>query len=183
MDAPPSQKSILFARGVIARLAIWPILRLAVQEGWGGPGGLAKRTWLASTIVDAFEAQTLTPDDVYVEEMLLQIMQDEFEATLEDESAEVVARDIVRLWDEAKTGRQEGVLRLEAIASGLKGKKVEGMIKWEEDEGTSSSDEDGEDADAQAPMMLQTPKVQQRNEPEVDEDGFTLVKARGKGRR
>ena len=57
---------VAFARGVIARLAVWPVLRLAVQENWGGPKAEDKRTWLAPEIVDAFETQDPLPDDQYV---------------------------------------------------------------------------------------------------------------------
>ncbi|PPQ88889.1 hypothetical protein CVT25_009125 [Psilocybe cyanescens] len=180
-SSPPAS-SILFARGVIARLAIWTTLRIAVQENWGGPDAAAKRTWLASVIVDAFEEQNAAPDDQYIEEMILQIMEDEFEAVVEDGSPESVARDIVRLWDETRIGSQDLVLKFEELADKLKGKKpdVQEQVVNDEEEW---SDEDGEedDEDEEAPQLLdhKTPKASK--EPEIDEDGFTMVK--GKGRR
>ncbi len=80
---------ILFARGVIATLELWPALRLAVDESWGGPDSREKRRWLAGEVVDMFEqsipspsrknSKIETPDAVYVEEMLLQVMSDEYE--------------------------------------------------------------------------------------------------------
>ncbi|KAJ7591106.1 Pre-rRNA-processing protein TSR2-domain-containing protein [Mycena floridula] len=178
--------SVLFARGVIARLATWPTLRLAIQEGWGGPGGSQKRTWLASTIVDAFEETVPTPDDQYIEEMLLQVMSDEFDAQLEDDSAEGVASDIVKVWDETRSGKLDLVLKLEELADRVKGTKTEALYapsqddenEREDDDGDGSSDEEMLDAD-EAPQLLE-PKP--RNEPEVDEDGFTMVKGKGKGR-
>ncbi|KAF5374220.1 hypothetical protein D9758_004665 [Tetrapyrgos nigripes] len=100
---------ILFARGVIARLAIWPVFRVAVQENWGGAGAAEKRTWLAGIIVDTFE-QRSSPDGRYVEEMLLQVMQDEYDTNIEDGSAELVAVDIVKLWGDTCEGKQELVL-------------------------------------------------------------------------
>ena len=104
----PSQTSILFARGVIARLAYWPALRIAVDQLWGGPESAAKRTWLASVLVDDFEdapSAADTPDADYVEDRFLQVMADEFDAVLEDGSAEAVAKDLVRLWAEVALGR------------------------------------------------------------------------------
>jgi pre-rRNA-processing protein TSR2 len=171
----PAPSSVIFARGVIARLAVWPILRVAIQEGWGGPGGPAKRTWIASEIVDAFETLNPVPDDQYVEEMLLQIMQDEFDTDIEDGSAESVGLDIVRMWEQAKVGREDLVKRFEELANKFKGKRVETQITDEAQE-LSDEDEDGDEA----PQLLQhsEPKVQTRAEPEVDEDGFTLVKRR-----
>ena len=76
-DAPaaaPAPASVLFARGVIARLALWPALRIAVEQGWGGPESAEKRTWIASVIVDSFEEEDPKPDVPYVEEMLLQVL-------------------------------------------------------------------------------------------------------------
>ncbi|KAG5649461.1 hypothetical protein H0H81_003674 [Sphagnurus paluster] len=184
MDAP-SPTSILFARGVIARLAVWSTLRVAVQEGWGGPDGAEKRTWLASEIVDAFQDQSQTPDDQYIEDMLLQIMADEYDAVLEDGSAESVARDIVRLWEETSVGKADGVVRFEEMADKVKGKKQEVEIVVQEDEEWEDEDgEEGDSADEEAPQLMrpvQDPPT--RNDPEVDEDGFTLVKGKGKGRR
>ncbi|KAG5340626.1 Pre-rRNA-processing protein TSR2 [Termitomyces sp. J132] len=182
VSASPPPSSVLFARGVIARLSIWYTLRIAVQEGWGGHGAAEKRTWLASVIVDTFEEQSQTPDDQYIEELLLQIMADEYEAIVEDGSAESVAQDIVRMWEETRAGKADAVIKYEQLAQNIKGSKAEVQLvpqteddEWEDD---NSSDEDEEEV----PQLLQ-PRPQKKTEPEVDEDGFTLVKSKGKGRR
>lgn len=181
----PTPSTILFARGVIARLAIWPTLRIAVQEGWGGNGAAEKRTWLAGVIVDNFEEQVPTPDDVYVEELLLQIMVDEFDAVLEDESAEKVAIDIVHLWDSTRAGKADLVLKFEALADGLKGKRLDVKVdegdEWEDED----EDEEGSTEGEEVPQLLNhaSHPPPPKNEPEVDEDGFTMVKGKGKGRK
>lgn len=183
----PSPTSVLFARGVIARLAVWPALRVAVDQGWGGPESAEKRTWMASVIVDAFEEQDPVPDAVYVEEQLLQIMEDEFETVLEDGSAEAVAKDIVRVWQDVQSGSQEAVKQLEDQAEKLKGKKVQ----MEEAPGDGSdwedeSDDAMDDDDDEAPQLLEAEPTDTRpskSEPEVDEDGFTIVKGKGKNHR
>lgn len=181
-ESAPPPSSILFARGVIARLSIWPILRLAVQDGWGGPSSAQKQTWLASTILDSFETEIPVPDDQYVEEMLLQVMADEFDTQVEDGSSEDVAGDIVRIWDEAKVGKSDLVVKFEALADKLKGVKavahqvpVSAEDEWEEEEDDEESSEEEGDAPA--------PRVKEKEEPVVDEDGFTLVQGKGKGRR
>ena len=175
----PNPSSVLFARGVIARLSIWSILRLAIQEGWGGPGATAKRTWIASEIVDAFETQNPIPDDQYIEELLLQILSDEFDTELEDGSAESVGVDIVRLWEETRLGKEDLVNKFEESAERMKEKKVELQVGEEEEEWSDDDDAMDEDGSEEVP---QPPEILPRNEPEVDEDGFTMVK-RGKGRR
>ncbi|KAI0829226.1 Pre-rRNA-processing protein TSR2-domain-containing protein [Trametes gibbosa] len=180
-SAPPPL-SVLFARGVIARLAYWPALRIAVDQGWGGPESAEKRTWLASVIVDDFEEQTPAPDLVWVEDRLLQIMAEEFDTVLEDGSSEAVAKDVVKLWEEVSTGRTGLMREFEERAERLGGKKIEveeaagDNSDWEDESGSEDEDE-GEGA---APELLDPPPKEQ---PEVDEDGFTTVKGKGRGHR
>ena len=182
----PPASSVLFARGVIARLAIWATLRIAVKENWGGPGASSKRTWLASIIVDAFEEQTPTPDDQYIEELLLQVMSDEFETVIEDGSAEAVAVDIVRLWDETQIGKGDLVGNYEELAEKVRGKMPDVQEQvvsdddddWDDDEEDEDEEGDGEEA----PRLVERPVSKQViKQPEIDEDGFTMVK--GKARR
>jgi len=170
---------ILFARGVIAILSAWPVLRLAVDQNWGGPESAAKRTYLASEIVDAFESRQLDQDDV--EDLILQSLAEEFELVVEDGSSEKVASDVVKLWGEVSEGKSDMVLGLEAIADKFKGKKViaeveegNGDSDWEDDE---SGEEDGGD---DAPQLLVPQSLPSRPEPVVDEEGFTLVQGKGK---
>jgi pre-rRNA-processing protein TSR2 len=180
---PVSPTSILFARGVIARLAYWSALRIAVDQGWGGPESAEKRMWFASVIVDAFEEQDPSPDDQYIEEMLLQMMEDEFTANLEDGSAEIVAKDVVRLWEDIHVGKQDLVVRFEQQAEKLKGKTLQ--VQEEMGSGSESEDdEDGEEDDSdEAPQLTDQGERSAKLEPQIDEDGFTLVQGKGKGRR
>jgi pre-rRNA-processing protein TSR2 len=174
---------VLFARGVIAILETWPALKLAVEETWGGPDGAHKRRWMAGEIVDAFESPSSDgiPDDQYIEEMLLQIMSDEFDAMLEDGSAECVGKDVVKLWNDihGKEIGEEEVARLENLSNKQRGRKVPAKVEVksddEFDEESSEEDEDDEDA----PRLIHRPS-EEPDQPEVDEDGFTLVKRKGK---
>jgi pre-rRNA-processing protein TSR2 len=180
----------LFARGVIARLAVWPTLRIAVDQGWGGPSSAEKRTWLASVLVDTFEEASPVPDEEYITDMLLQIMEDEFDCNIEDGSAESVARDMVRMWEESGTGREEGVRSLETQAERIKGKKFDVKVEeameegsdWEDEEGGSDEDE-AMDNGEEVPTLVPARDNHSEEEPEVDEEGFTLVKSKGKARR
>ena len=187
-DANPPPSSVLFARGVIARLAIWATLRIAVKENWGGPDGSSKRTWLASVIVDAFEEQTPTPDDQYIEELLLQVMSDEFETVIEDGSAEAVAVDIVRLWDETQIGKEDLVVNFEELAEKVRGKMPnvqEQVVSDDDDDDWDDENDDSEDEEGdgeEVPRLVERPVPKEvTREPEIDEDGFTMV--RGKSRR
>lgn len=187
-----SPELVSFARGTIATLSLWTTLRLAVEEGWGGPESPQKRTWLASAIVDAFEEafnkNEPVPDTIYVEEMLLQVLSDEFDVVLEDGTAEPVAAGIVQLWQEViHEGKTDSVVRLEALVEKSRETRLivdekdasDAECQWEDEDDDSKSESEHEDA----PQLLGRPRDRAREEPEVDEDGFTMVKGRGKGRR
>ncbi|CCM03240.1 uncharacterized protein FIBRA_05365 [Fibroporia radiculosa] len=189
MSAPPapSSKSVLFARGIISRLSIWPALRIAVDQNWGGPESAEKRTWLASVLVDAFEQENPAPDVQYVELTLLQVMEDEFDTVIDDDSAESVAKDVVALWEDIESGQSVLVKKFEELSDKLKGKKVQAEeavgdeSDWEDE--SSEEDEDaGENEDA-PPMLLDHQHPPRKQEPEVDDDGFTIVKGKGKSHR
>lgn len=205
----PHPHTILFARGTLARLALWPALRLAVHASWGGPASAEKQRWLAGVLVDQFEPFLLAPpapvpvpvpvptprtgsepppppDDVYVEELLLQIMDDEFEVALEDGSAAAVARDVVKLFEAVRAGDETFVKELEAQADKVRGKvpKYEMGVGSGSDSGSGSEweDEEGEtESDGEpAPQLLNHSEPRTREEQQVDEDGFTMVKKKGR---
>jgi pre-rRNA-processing protein TSR2 len=126
------------------------------------------------------------PDEEYVETMLQQVMQDEFEVTVEDGSAGEVAAAIIRLWTRCLAG---DLAEAEAVVrrwQGTKGKAApEGLFTrgadpdqevegddWEDDE----DDDDDDDEMGEAPALVEAPK--EKPPPEVDEDGFTKVTRR-----
>lgn len=172
MDTSP--RLVLFARGVIAILNTWPVLRIAVSESWGGPQSAQKRTWIASTLVDAFEASPL--DEEEIEDLLLDAMVEEFETEIEDDSSRTVARDILNIWRDAGNGEMGNVLRLEAAANRLAHTQVHttrregnGDDEWVDEEGS----DEGPSVEA-APQLLPATSSQ-AIEPIIDDDGFELV--------
>ncbi|KAI6044048.1 Pre-rRNA-processing protein TSR2-domain-containing protein [Pisolithus marmoratus] len=195
----PSPVTVLFARGMLARLVLWPALRIAVHNLWGGPESAEKQRWLAGVIVDQYEDHTphtapstsqsqflrTVPDASYIEEILLQIMFDEFEVTLEDNSAYDVARDVVRLWEDVCGGRDTLVKEWEGQAERIKGNvpRVEEGTR----SGSDSEDiDDDEEEDSDDDMSVDVPRLPDHSrhrhggQPEVDGEGFTTVCRKGR---
>ncbi|KAG8849757.1 hypothetical protein FRB91_009616 [Serendipita sp. 411] len=199
MAENPSPTQVLFARAVIARLAVWPVLRIAVDSSWGGPESKEKRSWMAGEVIDAFLSSKTTssePDDTYIEELLLQMMADEFDCVVEDLSGEIVAKDVIKLWEDIKKGAiEESVKYWEEKEKALNGKKLEYAFSkkgddtdWvdEEEEGSSEGD-DGTEEEVELSNQMEVDEnvpdlIDQgsKSEPVVDEDGFTLVQRKGK---
>ncbi|WVQ77741.1 hypothetical protein IAR50_007431 [Cryptococcus sp. DSM 104548] len=199
---------LLFARGTLALLDLWPALTIAVAEEWGGSESAEKKTWIASTLIDEFESRAtylpadpatpaaapivdpadandppLDQDDLI--DLLTQIMEDEFEARLEDGSIESVAADLTRLWKHVLTEANP-----EAIVSTLENKAREvrrsgvqaskGAAAEDDDSSSGEDDDEMEVGGDQAPQLVASEPRRERQEPVVDEDGFEMVQ---KGRR
>ncbi|KAF2136402.1 uncharacterized protein K452DRAFT_362560 [Aplosporella prunicola CBS 121167] len=187
--ANPSDKlkADRFGQGIWFALQAWPALTVAIQSQFGGPDGADKRDWLAGAIADIFVDNPDT-DQLDVETILLQVMEDEFEVRLEDESEVAVAHTIMKIhteiFHEAKFTTVDAMEKRWVDRRG-KGPNL-GNVRVVENDGTNNNnndddddvytdEEDGEDMDMdEAPPLVPTaPK--EKPEPEVDEDGFTKV--------
>ncbi|KAL1925565.1 uncharacterized protein VTP21DRAFT_448 [Calcarisporiella thermophila] len=110
--AQPHPNKVAFTEGVKLLFRTWTALRLAVENEWGGYDSAEKRDWMVDVVVDYFEkkGKKVEPDEL--EEILLQIMNDEFTVALEDDSAYQIGKDLVKLYNECITGNHSRVQRL-----------------------------------------------------------------------
>jgi len=78
-----------FTHATALIIHLWSALDIAVQNEWAGPESSNIRDWLGGVIVDMFPFPTTqnAPDTDDVEQVLLQVVEDEFELRLEDDSA------------------------------------------------------------------------------------------------
>jgi pre-rRNA-processing protein TSR2 len=162
------------------QLHAWPALTLAIQNHWGGPTSNDKRDWFAGAISDLLSNGDVTDADD-LEEVLIQVMLDEFEVVVDDESPAEVAANIMKgrqrifegdfgevdqmlaRWaDKQKKGQEKLVF-----------KKVEIYDDDQDTEWESGRDEEDIEMD-EAPQLVSVSK-EEKSQPEVDEDGFTKV--------
>ncbi|KAL1955698.1 hypothetical protein VTO42DRAFT_8170 [Malbranchea cinnamomea] len=166
----------------------WPALTLAVQSSWGGPNSAEKRDWLCGAVADLFTSRPET-DAEDLEEVLVQVMNDEFDVVVDDESAGEIADRICEVRQEIMKGEYGRVKALweEWKAKGERKQRevFQRVDVQDEDQETDSDEEDddvGEDSDMDVDMEdappVQPPQPRERIEPEVDEDGFTKVVGR-----
>jgi pre-rRNA-processing protein TSR2 len=115
----PSPTQLLFARAVIYTFDLWPALRLAITEQWGGSESKAKADFLISYLCDQYSEEATstsingpassstptqgatiaptTPDVDDLADILEGYFSDEFESRLEDDSTDWVASRLVQL--------------------------------------------------------------------------------------
>ena len=159
----------------------WPALTLAIQNHWGGPTSTDKRDWFAGALSELFSnGDVIDADDL--EEVLIQVMLDEFEVVVDDDSPAEVAANIFK-------GRQRilqgDYLEVDQMLAHWEEKQKKGQEKLlfkrvdEDDDGqdteweSSVSDEDDIVMD-EAPQLVHATK-QDKPAPQVDEDGYTKV--------
>ncbi|GLI76425.1 rRNA accumulation- protein [Penicillium ochrochloron] len=160
----------------------WPALTLAVQSNWGGPTSGDKRDWLCGAISDMLNDRPET-DAEDLEDVLIQVMNDEFEVMIDDESAGNVALEIMEFKAQTTRGEFGAIQQLweswqtksqQKSSAASMFKKVDAR---DEDQETDDEEDDSEDEDVEmgeAPSLVRAPR--EKVEPEVDEDGFTVVK-------
>ncbi|KND90601.1 Pre-rRNA-processing protein TSR2 [Tolypocladium ophioglossoides CBS 100239] len=195
---PAATRQSSFEQAVAYALHLWPALTLSVQSGWGGPDSADKRDWFAGAIADLFPEFTDNapsqaskasapeePDMEDVETVLLQVMIDEFDVNVDDDSGMEVAGQIIHARAQCAVGQFDEVDALRERFQNLKGKKVDQMFKQAEDadqdtdwESDDSADDDENDGGAdvdmdEAPALV--PAHKEKEAPLVDEDGFTMV--------
>lgn len=171
-------------------LTQWAPLSLAVTNSWAGALTNDKRDWFVGAVSTLFDTHPAT-DALDLEEVMLQVMADEFDVEVQDDSAAEVAEEIIRvrarivgegdmaLADEVKARwAARGGARAAAGAGYVNAGEKEVETDAEEDE---DDDEDDEDEDMLDAPALVTPKQpREKVEPEVDEEGFTKVVSRRK---
>ncbi|KAJ1984067.1 rRNA accumulation- protein [Dimargaris cristalligena] len=107
---------VAFNDGMTILLTSWPVLKSAVDEDWGGPESSAKRDWLIDTLVTYIgdRGNKTEPEDI--EDVMLQILEDEFGVTIGDESVYALAKFIIRMYKECIAGNHTMVQNLKAEA-------------------------------------------------------------------
>ncbi|KAL5877592.1 rRNA accumulation-related protein [Pyricularia oryzae] len=195
----PDECQNAFERGVALSLHLWEDMTFAVQNNMGGGDSADKRDWTAGAVAELFpsipevvkfnnvlasssappaKSPFPTPDDLVsdVEERLLDIMMEEFETAVQDDTAYDVAEQIVQLWTQCCKGSVAEVNKLAERWQAKKGKTVVFKKVDDADQDTDWDDTDGEEDDEddedEAPALVEK---REKPPPEVDEDGFTKV--------
>lgn len=156
---------------------MWPALTLAVQNNWGGPSSADKRDWFAGAVVELFEDRPDT-DQEDVETVLLQVMQDEFEVAVDDDSAFEVAEQVMRLRKDCGRGNfdeVEGLKERWDRRGGGSGATFKQVDRGDDEDDTEYDSDDLDITDDEDVMMGDTPAPREKPEPDIDEDGFTKV--------
>ncbi|GAB7363149.1 hypothetical protein MBLNU230_g3434t1 [Neophaeotheca triangularis] len=202
----PAQSQNLLDNGIWYALRLWPALEVAVSNSWGGPNSADKRDWFAGAMSEYLTSSVANndnktqtsnaaaePDLEDVEAFLLQVMLDEFEVNVEDESEVACAKDVWGVWKGLRDGASEGRLGVQKAGELERRFQSRGKLKVDVEvvdgpDQEVGEDEDWSDEDEEDDVQMGgtgvaggvPPTVRERVEPEVDEDGFTKVQGKKK---
>lgn len=195
--ATEEQLVTAFDNSIWYLLDLWQPLAIAVDNGWGGADSAEKRDWFAGAVSELLNQQqyinppagtVITFADMQedLELFLLQIMQDEFDCNIEDESEVELANSILKvrkaMLESLSTDAAEEVKRRWENRGSRKTDKIavqEINQDVGDDEDWNGLEEDEEMVEA--PQLVQAPaQPKEKPVPEVDEDGFTKVPSKKK---
>lgn len=175
------QKQAKFDLAISLILSNWEALAAAVQNGWGGPDSEDKRDWFAGAISELFTSNPST-DGEDVEDVLLQVMADEFDVGLEDGSEVMVAATIMKVKEEIESSDFATVNQMWEAFKNKKTPKVKAVRVGPTSDSEDSVDEESDDEDrcldAEMTDAPEPRKPKEKPIPEVDDEGFTKVVSR-----
>ncbi|PPJ60637.1 hypothetical protein CBER1_03668 [Cercospora berteroae] len=183
-SATVEQLQTAFDNSIWYLLSLWQPLHIAVQNAWGGPDSADKRDWFAGAVSDLLTTRPET-DQEDLELFLLQIMGDEFECNVEDESEVVVAGDILKVRSRMMETRSlQAAVEVEQRWKNRGNMKTDKVVVQEVNQDADEEEFEGFDDDEdmdEAPALVSGPKEpKEKPIPEVDDDGF--IKVSGKKR-
>ncbi|KAG0363112.1 Pre-rRNA-processing protein TSR2-domain-containing protein [Gamsiella multidivaricata] len=185
---------VAFKEGVQYLFHSWTALKLAVDGEWGGTDSMEKRDWFVDTIVDYFSQHGKNVDTFDLEDILIQIMNDEFSILLEDKSEQHIAKVLEQLFLECTHGKYDLVQTLKQDSQKISGSLKASKSQKEGEDDDDSSDDEDEDADengeqnsmdvemGESSTSSATPQGREKPEPIIDEDGFETVVKKGRRR-
>lgn len=104
-----------FIEGVDHVFSKWTALVLAVEHRWGGHETQAKRDSMVDEVVEYFDTQVnkrKQPEPTELEDLLLDVMDEDFGVGLEDSSEKEVSSLLCLIFNECKAGNFATVDRL-----------------------------------------------------------------------
>lgn len=181
-----AQISVQIDNLIALQLHLWDSLSAAISNNWGtaSASGEDKRSWLAGSLSELFASNQIR-DIEDLEDILEQVMSDEFEVVVDDGSLEQTASKIWQGRQKLLQGDSSEVTKLMAIWEEKQKKRrpihlVQGpeVNQDTDDEGSEASwngfPEEQDTDMGEAPALIDTSK-REKIAPEVDEDGFTKV--------
>ncbi|XP_075932465.1 pre-rRNA-processing protein TSR2 homolog isoform X2 [Anarhichas minor] len=159
----------LFTAGVRAVLHSWPVLQIAVDNGFGGVYGQQKADWMVDVVQQYFH-DNADLQQCEVEDFIAELMDQEFDTVVDDGSLPQVCDSLVQSFSQWQQGALE---QLQQTINTLTQKKSQRATAP-----PTHSDEDSGDETQVMECESSVPSVSSRDPPPPrdEEAGWTVVR-------
>uniref|UniRef100_S4R9I4 Pre-rRNA-processing protein TSR2 homolog n=1 Tax=Petromyzon marinus TaxID=7757 RepID=S4R9I4_PETMA len=182
----------LFHSAVGTVLKAWPVLQIAVENGFGGVYSQQKAEWMVG-VVESFFYENGNLESFEVEDFLTDIVNNEFDTVIEDDSLPQVSRQLCTLFGLCTGGRaSEATQFMETLSQKSFNHKLNVTRVGDSDDDDDNDDSGGTNDEAMdcaeaaqpppssgevaQPSVPSSTESQRRAEP--GEDGWTTVQRR-----
>ncbi|XP_030050136.1 pre-rRNA-processing protein TSR2 homolog [Microcaecilia unicolor] len=167
---------VLLAESVRAALGAWPVLQIAVENGFGGPHSQEKAEWMVGVVEQYFQTNA-DLQQYEVEDFLAEILNNEFDTMVEDGSLPQVAHQLCSLFQQCQKGEEAAVR--ERISQ-LSQSKTKGKITVVQSQVPEESEEEVPMETLEAIPTMPTVAPTAPSPPDVeipaeDDDGWIVV--------
>ncbi|CAK6977997.1 pre-rRNA-processing protein TSR2 homolog [Scomber scombrus] len=164
-----------FTQGVSAVLNSWPVLQIAVDNGFGGVYGQQKADWLVDVVQQYFH-DNADLQQYEVEDFISQLMDQEFDTVVDDGSLPQVSKQLIQMFSQWKQGALQ---QLSHTVQSLTQKKTQrAKVTAPPTESDQESDEETQmECEASSPSVSKQTDHPPPPPPSQDEeDGWTVVR-------
>ncbi|KAM3618257.1 uncharacterized protein V6R79_018011 [Siganus canaliculatus] len=162
----------LFTEGVRVVLHNWPVLQIAVDNGFGGVYGQQKADWMVDVVQQYFHDNADLQQDE-IEDFIAQLMDQEFNTVVDDGSLPEVSVKLLQMFSQWQQGALQ---QLQETINSLTQKKTQRVkVVAPPTQSDEDTDEDTQEMDCEA----SSPSVGRKDPPpppQDEEDGWTVVR-------
>ncbi|XP_028266069.1 pre-rRNA-processing protein TSR2 homolog [Parambassis ranga] len=164
----------LFTDGVRAVLHNWPVLQIAVDNGFGGVYGQQKADWMVNVIQQYFH-DNADLQQCEVEDFIAELMDQEFDTVVDDGSLPQVSLSLLQVFSQW----QQGALQQLSCTINTHNKTQRAKVTAPPTESSEESDEEAQvmDCEDSSPSASRTHPPPPPPPPcQDEEDGWTVVR-------
>ncbi|XP_024148403.1 pre-rRNA-processing protein TSR2 homolog [Oryzias melastigma] len=161
----------LFTDGVRAVLHSWPVLQIAVENGFGGAFGPQKADWMVDVVQQYFH-DNANLQQYEVEDYLAVLLDQEFDTVVDDGSLPQVSLNLLQMYAHWQQGALES---LKTSIQALSQKKTQ-RAKVQAPPISSDEDSDAETQEMECGESQQSSTCTHPPPPPQEEDGWTVVR-------
>ncbi|XP_038154332.1 pre-rRNA-processing protein TSR2 homolog [Cyprinodon tularosa] len=161
----------LFTEGVRAVLQTWPVLQIAVDNGFGGVYGQQKADWMVDVVQQYFH-DNADLQRWEVEDFLSQLLDQEFNTVVEDGSLPQVSTRLLELFAQWQQGALQQLQH--TIQTLTQSKTQRAKVTAPPTQSDEESDEETQvmEVEASSPSVSGVPPPP----PQDEDDGWTVVR-------